>query len=533
KAAEPIPIEEVEPVEAILPRFAGGAMSFGSISKETHETIALAMNRLGCRSNSGEGGEDPQRYAPLPGGDSKCSRTKQVASGRFGVTIEYLRSAQELQIKVSQGAKPGEGGQLPGHKVSSDIARVRHTTAGVTLISPPPHHDIYSIEDLKQLIYDLHSANPSARVSVKLVSEAGVGTIAAGVAKGKADMVLIAGHDGGTGASPLTAIKHAGLPWELGLAETQQTLVTNGLRDRIRVQVDGQLRSGRCLAIAALLGAEEFGFGSVLLVTLGCVMMRKCHTNACPVGIATQDPRLRARFTGEPEYVERFLCFMAQDLREHMAELGFRTVDEMVGRADMLEASTPDDHDKAHLLDFSSMLASVGPGEELPTRCVCKQDHELDAAMDWEIIRLSRPALEREGAVRIEMPVRNVHRAVGATLSGEIAARYGSAGLPEDAIQIALEGSGGQSLGAFLAPGVTIRVEGDVNDYLGKGLSGGKIIVVPPSSARFAPGENIIAGNVVLYGATSGEAYIHGLAGERFAIRNSGARAVLEGVGDH
>ncbi len=531
----PVPMDEVEPVEGVLSRFTSGAMSLGSIAPETHETIAIAMNRLGARSNSGEGGEDPRRYRPLPGGDSSCSRTKQVASGRFGVTIEYLVNAEELQIKIAQGAKPGEGGQLPGHKVSEEIARVRHTTPGVTLISPPPHHDIYSIEDIAQLIYDLKMANPRARVSVKLVSEAGVGTVAAGVAKAKADMVLIAGHDGGTGASPLTAIKRTGLPWELGLAETQQTLVRNRLRDRIRVQVDGQLRTGRDLAVAALLGAEEFGFGTVTLVTLGCVMMRKCHLNTCPVGIATQERELRDRFAGKPEYVERFMRFMAQELREYMAQLGFRTVDEMVGRVDRLETRPVSGHRKATRLDLSRVIApSKGPGESgTPLRCVRKQEHEIHKALDTELLSLAGKALEKKEAVHIRVPVRNVHRSVGTALSGEIARRYGMEGLPPETVTLSLTGSAGQSLGAFLAAGVTIRVEGDANDYVGKGLSGGKIIVVPPPGAGFDPSRNVIAGNVVLYGAIRGEVYLYGVAGERFAIRNSGASAVVEGIGDH
>jgi len=533
KEAEAVPIDDVEPVESIVTRFTTGAMSFGSISKETHETIAIAMNRLGGRSNSGEGGEDPDRYLPLPNGDSKCSRTKQVASGRFGVTIEYLANADELQIKIAQGAKPGEGGQLPGHKVSKDIARVRHTTPGVTLISPPPHHDIYSIEDIAQLIYDLKMANPSARVSVKLVSEAGVGTIAAGVAKAKADMVLIAGHDGGTGASPLTAIKHTGLPWELGLAETQQTLVTNRLRDHIRVQVDGQLRTGRDLAIAALLGAEEFGFGTITLVTLGCVMMRKCHMNTCPVGVATQDETLRARFTGKPEHVERFMRFIAQELREYMARLGFRTVDEMVGRSDRLEAPPITGNPKAAGVDLTPLLEQAANANGGATRCVRSQEHSVHEALDQELIARCQPALKNKRPVAIDLPVRNVHRTIGATLSHEITKLYGSKGLPRDTVCLHLTGSAGQSAGAFLAPGVTLRIEGDANDYLGKGLSGGVLVVVPPSEATFDPSENVIAGNVVLYGATRGEAYIRGIAGERFAIRNSGARAVVEGVGDH
>ena len=533
KKGEPVPIDEVEPVEAIVKRFCSSAMSYGSISKEAHETIAIAMNRLGARSNSGEGGEDPARYKPLPSGDSRRSAIKQVASGRFGVTTEYLLSADELQIKIAQGAKPGEGGQLPGHKVSDDIARVRHTTPGVTLISPPPHHDIYSIEDLAQLIYDLKSTNPRARISVKLVSEIGVGTVAAGVAKGKADMVLIAGHDGGTGASPLTSIKHVGLPWELGLAETQQTLVANRLRDRIRVQVDGQLKTGRDVAIAALLGAEEFGFGTTILVTLGCVMVRKCHLNSCPVGVATQDPRLRARFAGKPQYAERFLRFIAQELREYMAALGFRTVDEMVGRVDRLDVRPAIEHWKARGLDFSAILAQPALHSKTSLRCVRSQEHDLKSRLDYRIIEKAGPALEKREPVHLEYPIRNIHRTVGATLSGEIVRRWGPGGLPPDTIRLDFKGSAGQSLGAWLAPGVTIRVEGDANDYLGKGMSGGRIILVPPAGARFQPQDNIIAGNVVLYGATAGEVYISGLAGERFAIRNSGATAVVEGVGDH
>ena len=533
KPGRPVPLSEVEPVESIVRRFVSSAMSFGSISKEAHETIARAMNRLGAQSNCGEGGEDPARYAPLEGGESLRSRVKQVASGRFGVTTAYLMSADELQIKMAQGAKPGEGGQLPGHKVSAEIAYVRHTMPGVTLISPPPHHDIYSIEDLAQLIYDLKSVNPAARISVKLVSEIGVGTIAAGVAKGKADMVLVAGHDGGTGASPLTSIKHAGLPWELGLAETQQTLVTNRLRDRIRVQVDGQLKTGRDLAVAALMGAEEFGFGTTILVTLGCIMMRKCHLNTCPVGVATQDPELRKRFTGRPEHVERFCRFMAEELREIMAELGFRSLDEMTGRVDRLDVEPAITHWKAKGLDFSAILSPPPSDGKTATRCVRPQDHELDKRLDRELLKAAAPTLERREPVRIEMPIRNIHRAVGAMLSGEIVKRFGAAGLPEDTITLSFKGSAGQSLGAFLAPGVSIRVEGDANDYLGTGMSGGRIIVVPPQAAHFQPHENVIAGNTVLYGATGGEVFLSGMAGERFAVRNSGATAVVEGLGDH
>jgi glutamate synthase domain-containing protein 2/glutamate synthase domain-containing protein 3 len=529
----PVPLDEVEPVEKILPRFVTAAMSFGSISKETHETIAIAMNRIGGRSNSGEGGEDPERYIPLPDGDSLRSRIKQVASGRFGVTTEFLVNADELQIKMAQGAKPGEGGQLPGHKVSPEIARIRHTTPYVTLISPPPHHDIYSIEDLAQLIYDLKCANPRADVSVKLVSEVGVGTIAAGVAKAKADLVLISGHDGGTGASPLTSIKHTGLPWELGLAETQQALIFNRLRDRIRVQVDGQLKTGRDLAIAALMGAEEFGFGTAVLVTLGCIMMRKCHLNTCPVGVATQDPVLRSRFDGRSEYIVRFFRFVAQELREYMAELGFRTVDEMVGRVDRLEVRTAVEHWKAKGLDFSAILLPPDDRRKSPLRRVRPQEHEVGKALDHEIMGYARAALDRKEPVRIELPIRNVHRTVGALLSGEITRRYGAAGLPDDTIHLLFQGSAGQSFGAFLAPGVTMHVQGDANDYLAKGMSGGRIIVTPPEGAGFLPHKNVIVGNVVLYGATGGEAYFHGVAGERFAVRNSGAKAVVEGVGDH
>jgi glutamate synthase (NADPH/NADH) large chain/glutamate synthase (ferredoxin) len=542
KAGAPVPLEEVEPVEAIVRRFVSSAMSFGSISKEAHETIAIAANRLGARSNCGEGGENPARYTPLPSGDSLRSAVKQIASGRFGVTTEYCINCDELQIKMAQGAKPGEGGQLPGHKVSAEIAYVRHTTPGVTLISPPPHHDIYSIEDLAQLIYDLKSVNPRARVSVKLVSEIGVGTIAAGVAKGKADMVLIAGHDGGTGASPLTSIKHAGLPWELGLAETQQTLVANRLRDRIRVQTDGQLKTARDVAIAALLGAEEFGFGTTVLVTLGCIMMRKCHMNTCPVGVATQDPELRKHFAGKPEHVERFFRFMAEELREIMAELGFRTIDEMVGRVDMLDVAPGVDFWKAKGLDFSGILAPAptdgpsrasGSNDKSALRCTSGQDHDPESRLDWELLKRVEPALARGEPVRIEMPIRNIHRTVAATISGEIVRRYGPKGLPDDTIQLSFKGSAGQSLGAFLAPGITIRVEGDANDYVGKSMSGGRIIVVPPALAHFQPHENVIVGNTVLYGATAGEAFISGVAGERFAVRNSGATAVVEGVGDH
>jgi glutamate synthase domain-containing protein 2/glutamate synthase domain-containing protein 1/glutamate synthase domain-containing protein 3 len=528
-----VPIDEVEPVEKITPRFVTAAMSYGSISKEAHQTIAVAMNRLGGRSNSGEGGEDPARYHPLPNGDTLRSKIKQVASGRFGVTIDYLINADELQIKMAQGAKPGEGGQLPGHKVSADIARVRHTTPGVTLISPPPHHDIYSIEDLAQLIYDLKSANPQAKVSVKLVSEVGVGTVAAGVAKAKSDLVLISGHDGGTGASPLTSIKHSGLPWELGLAETQQALILNRLRDRIVVQTDGQLKTGRDVAIAALLGAEEFGFGTSILVTMGCILLRKCHMNTCSVGVATQDPALRAMFAGKPEHVERFLRFVARELREVMAETGFRTIDEMVGRVDRLEVQPAIDHWKAKGVDLSAILMPAGDMKTTARRRVRPQEHDLDSALDVELIRRAESALTKGQPIRIALPIRNVHRTVGTRLSGEVAKRFGSQGLPDGTIDLRFTGSAGQSLGAFLAPGISIRVEGDANDYLAKGMSGGRIVITPPPGSAFLPHRNIIAGNVVLYGATGGELYLHGVAGERFAVRNSGAKAVVEGVGDH
>jgi len=528
----PVPLAEVEPVESIVRRFVVSAMSFGSISKEAHEAIAIAMNRLGARSNSGEGGEDPARYSPT-NGDNRMSRVKQVASGRFGVTLDYLLHADELQIKIAQGAKPGEGGQLPGHKVSAEIARVRHTTQGVTLISPPPHHDIYSIEDLAQLIYDLKCVNPAARVSVKLVSEVGVGTIAAGVAKARADMVLIAGHDGGTGASPLTAIKHAGLPWELGLAETQQALRTNGLRDRIRVQVDGQLRTGRDLAIATLLGAEEFGFATAVLVSLGCVMMRKCHSNTCPVGVATQDPRLRARFCGRPEHVERHFRFLAQDFREVMASLGYRSIDEMVGHSERLTFEAVPGHLKTAHLDFARLLARPEHPEQLPLRCLRSGPVEPVPCADDELIGRCGKAIEGNGAVAIKLAIRNTMRTVGARLSQEIVKRHGPKGLPDGSVDVTYVGSAGQSFGAFLAPGVSLTVLGEVNDYLAKGMSGGRIVVRPHPGSSFSAHESIIAGNVTLYGATGGEVYLNGQAGERFAVRNSGATAVVEGVGDH
>ncbi|MBN1481340.1 glutamate synthase large subunit [candidate division KSB1 bacterium] len=531
KKATPVSIDEVESVEAITRRFVGAAMSFGSISREAHEAVAIAMNRIGARSNSGEGGEDPARYIPLPNGDRRVSRIKQIASGRFGVTTEYVMNADELQIKIAQGAKPGEGGQLPGHKVNEEIARVRHTTPGVTLISPPPHHDIYSIEDLAQLIFDLKAVNPAAKVSVKLVSEAGVGTIAAGVAKAKADTVLISGCEGGTGASPLSSIKHAGLPWELGLAETQQSLMNNHLRDQIRVQTDGQLKTGRDLAIATLLGAEEFGFGTAMLITLGCIMMRKCHLNTCPVGVATQDPRLRERFGGSPDYVERFLRFIAQEFREIMAELGFRTVEDMVGRVDMLEYKAPD-HWKGRTLDLNPLL-NYDVDENVPRHKTREQVLNPHKEIDSQLIELAKPAIEKGEKVSIDMPVRNIYRTVGAQLSGHVVKQLGAKGLPDNTINIIFSGSAGQSFGAFLAPGINITLKGDVNDYMGKMMSGGRITVVPPENAGFEPHENIIVGNVLLYGATGGEVYINGIAGERFMVRNSGARGVVEGVGDH
>ncbi len=533
KSDEPVPIEEVEPAKEIVKRFTTGAMSFGSISKEAHETLAIAMNRIGGKSNTGEGGEDEERFNRDANGDLRRSAVKQVASARFGVTANYLVNADELQIKMAQGAKPGEGGQLPGHKVDEVIARLRHSIPGVGLISPPPHHDIYSIEDLAQLIYDLKNVNPQARIAVKLVAEVGVGTIAAGVAKAHADVVLISGDTGGTGASPLSSIKHAGVPWELGLAETQQTLLLNDLRSRIRVQTDGKLQTGRDVVIATLLGAEEFGFATTPLIAMGCVMMRKCHLNTCSVGIATQDPALRKQFQGQPEHVINFFFFLAEQVRQYMAGLGFRTVDEMVGRVDMLETEAAVDHWKARGLDFSAILYNPPVPSRVARRCVHKQDHGLEQALDHQLVEHSLDALLSLNSVEINLPVRNVHRSVGTILSGEIARRYGSAGLPNDTVRIRLTGSAGQSLGAFLAKGVTLTLEGDANDYVGKGLSGGRIVVRAPQGAGFKPEENIIIGNVALYGATSGEAFFNGIAGERFAVRNSGATAVVEGVGDH
>ncbi|HVR91955.1 MAG TPA: glutamate synthase large subunit, partial [Novosphingobium sp.] len=533
QADKPLDISEVEPASEIVKRFATGAMSFGSISREAHTTLAVAMNRIGGKSNTGEGGEESDRFKPLANGDSMRSAIKQVASGRFGVTTEYLVNADDIQIKMAQGAKPGEGGQLPGHKVDKNIAAVRHSTPGVGLISPPPHHDIYSIEDLAQLIHDLKNVNGKARISVKLVSEVGVGTVAAGVSKCKADHVTIAGYEGGTGASPLTSLTHAGSPWEIGLAETQQTLLLNNLRSRIAVQVDGGLRTGRDVAIGALLGADEFGFATAPLIAAGCIMMRKCHLNTCPVGVATQDPVLRARFTGQPEHVINYMFFVAEELRAIMAGMGFRTVEEMVGRVDRLDTSPAIQHWKAQGVDLSRLLHRVTPVEGTTLGWSGTQDHGLGNALDNELIAAAQVALDRRETVRIERKVNNVNRTVGAMLSGEVARRYGHAGLPDNTINVALTGVAGQSFGAFLAHGVTLDLTGDANDYVGKGLSGGRVIVRQPGHVDRDPAQNIIVGNTVLYGAIAGEAYFNGCAGERFAVRNSGAVAVVEGTGDH
>ena len=533
KPGVPVPLEEVETAENIVKRFATGAMSLGSISREAHETLAIAMNRLGGKSNTGEGGEDPVRYDRMPNGDSRRSAIKQIASARFGVTTHYLVNADELQIKMAQGAKPGEGGELPGHKVDSYIANVRHTTPGVTLVSPPPHHDIYSIEDLAQLIFDLKNVNPKARISVKLVSEVGVGTVAAGVSKAHADHILISGHDGGTGASPLSSIKHAGIPWEMGLAETQQTLVKNDLRGRVTIQTDGQLKTGRDVAIAALLGAEEFGFATAPLVAMGCIMMRVCHLGTCPVGIATQDPILRERFAGQPEHVVNFFFFIAEELRQIMAELGFRTISEMVGRTDRLESRAAIDHWKAKGLDLTPLLTELDVPEEYSRSHCRSQDHGLDTAIDYHLIGLAKDALDEGKKVTLRLPIYNRNRTVGTMLSGRIAMKYGADGLPDNTIRLKFKGAAGQSFGAFLANGVTMKLEGDANDYLGKGMSGGRIVVYPPRKAPFDPAENIIAGNTLLYGATGGEVFLRGVVGERFAVRNSGAKAVVEGTGDH
>jgi glutamate synthase (NADPH) large chain len=534
KPRQAIPVEEVESVEKILKRFKTGAMSYGSISKEAHETLAIAMNRIGGKSNTGEGGEDPERFKPMANGDSKNSAIKQVASGRFGVTSEYLVSAKEIQIKMAQGAKPGEGGQLPGTKVYPWVAKTRHTTAGVGLISPPPHHDIYSIEDLAELIHDLKNSNRDARISVKLVAEVGVGTIAAGVSKAHADVVLISGHDGGTGASPQTSIKHAGLPWELGLAEAHQTLVLNNLRSRIVVETDGQLKTGRDVVIAALLGAEEFGFATAPLVATGCIMMRVCHLNTCPAGVATQDPKLRAKFQGKPEHVVNFMKFIAQDMREIMASLGFRTIEEMVGRVDRLEPKKAIDHWKAKGFDFSNILYQPDLGPEVGRFCQMPQDHGIDKSLDvTTLLDLCKPAIERGEKVTGEVAIRNVNRVAGTITGSEVTKKWGAKGLPEDTISLNFKGSAGQSFGAFMPNGMTFKLTGDANDYVGKGLSGGKIIITPPKESTFVHAENIIIGNVALYGATSGELYICGMAGERFAVRNSGVTTVVEAVGDH
>ncbi|MHB1583126.1 MAG: glutamate synthase large subunit [Acidimicrobiales bacterium] len=532
-AGGPIPLDEVEPISSIMRRFSTGAMSYGSISAEAHETLAVAMNRIGARSNTGEGGEDPGRFVPDPNGDLRRSAIKQVASGRFGVTSEYLVNADDLQIKISQGAKPGEGGQLPGHKVYPWIARTRFSTPGVGLISPPPHHDIYSIEDIAQLIHDLKSANPQARVHVKLVAEVGVGTVAAGVAKAHSDVVLISGHDGGTGAAPLTSLKHAGIPWELGLAETQQTLMVNGLRDRIVVQVDGQMKTGRDVVVAALLGAEEYGFATAPLVVSGCIMMRVCHLDTCPVGIATQNPALRKRFNGRPEFVTTFFEYLAEEVREHLAALGLRSLDEAIGRADLLDSAEAVDHWKAKGIDLTAVLAVPESHYDTAPRCTRRQDHGLEAALDHQFLDDCRLAIESGARVAKELAITNVDRTVGTLLGYEITKRHGGAGLPDGTITLTFHGSAGQSFGAFLPSGVTMRLFGDANDYFGKGLSGGRLVARPPEAAPFAAEEQIIAGNVILYGATGGEVYLRGQVGERFCVRNSGATAVVEGVGDH
>ncbi|MEG3641019.1 glutamate synthase large subunit [Magnetococcus sp. PR-3] len=533
KAAQPVPLDEVEPASEIVKRFVTGAMSYGSISKEAHETLAIAMNRIGGMSNTGEGGEDPERFSPRPNGDNARSAIKQVASGRFGVSSHYLVNSDEMQIKIAQGAKPGEGGQLPGHKVNEVIARTRNTTPGVTLISPPPHHDIYSIEDLAQLIFDLKNVNPDGRVSVKLVSEVGVGTVAAGVSKGHADMILIAGHDGGTGASPVSSIKHAGVPWELGLAETQQTLVLNDLRGRVRLQVDGQLRTGRDVIIGALLGAEEFGFATGPLVVEGCIMMRKCHLGTCPVGIATQDLELRKKFSGQPQHVVNYFFFIANEVRERMAAMGFRKLDDMIGRVDRLEARDAIDHFKAKGLDFSNILKQPDVPSRIATRYVQAQDHGIDKVLDHKLLELAEIAFETREPIQIHLPIHNTDRTVGAMLGGEISKRFGAEGLPEDTIQCHFTGVAGQSFGVFNVAGVSLHLTGAANDYVCKGMSGGRVVVKPHPGSDIVPEENIIAGNTILYGAIKGEAYFRGKVGERFAVRNSGAEAVVEGTGDH
>jgi glutamate synthase (NADPH/NADH) large chain len=530
----PVPLAEVEPAAEIVKRFATGAMSFGSISREAHTTLAIAMNRIGGKSNTGEGGEEPDRFKRMANGDSMRSAIKQVASGRFGVTTEYLVNSDMMQIKMAQGAKPGEGGQLPGHKVDAVIAKVRHSTQGVGLISPPPHHDIYSIEDLKQLVYDLKNVNPQAKVSVKLVAEVGVGTVAAGVAKCKADHVTISGFEGGTGASPLTSIKHAGSPWEIGLAETHQTLVMNGLRSRIVVQVDGGIRTGRDVVVGALLGADEFGFATAPLIAAGCIMMRKCHLNTCPVGVATQDPVLRKRFVGKPEHVINYFFFIADEVREVMAALGYRRFDEMIGQSQMLDRAKVIEHAKAQGLDFTKLFHKPEPWPNDTIYRSIEQDHGLEHVLDRRLIAETKDAVERGRHVRLDVSIRNSDRSTGAMLSGEIARRYGHSGLRDEAIHIKFKGTAGQSFGAFLAKGVTLELEGEANDYVGKGLSGGRIVVYPPQEAqKLKPEEAIVVGNTVLYGAIAGECYFRGVAGERFGVRNSGAIAVVEGVGDH
>ncbi len=530
---KPIAIEEVEPATEIAKRFCTGAMSHGSISKEAHEGMAIAMNRLGAMSNTGEGGEDPNRYKPQANGDDLNSAIKQIASGRFGVTIDYLSRAKVIQIKMAQGAKPGEGGQLPGHKVSEDIARLRFSTPGVTLISPPPHHDIYSIEDLAQLIYDLKCSNPECKVSVKLVSEVGVGTVAAGVSKGNADEVLVSGFDGGTGASPLTSVKHAGLPWELGIAETQQTLVLNGLRDRIMLQCDGQLKTGRDVIIAALLGAENFGFGTMALISLGCIMMRKCHLGTCPVGVATQDEKLRSRFTGDPAHLVNYMLYVAEEVREIMAELGYKKLTDLIGKTECLGMNKAIDHWKAKGLDFTNIFRKAEPLDGNDVYCTKKQEKTLNDSIDWEFIKKAKNAIDKKEKTSFEMPIQNIHRTAGTILSNKIVKKHGPEGLPDGTLNITLRGSAGQSFGAFLIKGVTLNLIGDANDYLGKGLSGGRIIVKTPPESSIVPHQNIIVGNTLLYGATQGEVFINGLAGERFAVRNSGVVTVVEGVGDH
>jgi glutamate synthase (NADPH/NADH) large chain len=530
---KPVPVEEVEPAKSIVRRFSTGAMSYGSISREAHTTLAIAMNRIGGKSNTGEGGEESDRFKPLPNGDSMRSAIKQVASGRFGVTAEYLVNSDMMQIKMAQGAKPGEGGQLPGYKVDKTIAKVRYSTPGVGLISPPPHHDIYSIEDLAQLIFDLKNVNPTGDVSVKLVSEVGVGTVAAGVSKARADHVTISGFEGGTGASPLTSLKHAGSPWEIGLAETHQTLVANRLRSRISVQVDGGIRTGRDVVIGAMLGADEFGFSTAPLIAAGCIMMRKCHLNTCPVGVATQDPVLRKRFTGQPEHVINYFFFVAEEVRELMASMGYRTFNEMIGQMQMLDQNTVIEHWKAKGLDFSRLFTKPIAPEGVSIHRSEAQNHKIYDILDRKLIAQAQAALDRGAPIKIQANIRNIDRTAGAMLSGEIAKRYGHEGLPADTIQVGLKGTAGQSFGAFLAHGVTFELEGEANDYVGKGLSGGRIVIRPPADSGIVPEESIIVGNTVLYGAIAGEAYFRGIAGERFAVRNSGATVVVEGTGDH